>query len=74
MVGALTDWADGYYARKLGLVSNFGKLMDALMDCVREGENCNIAFGDTPEQRSLGRWSDGTAVREMEVFEPENGE
>ena len=34
IIGALTDWADGYYARKLGLVSNFGKLMDALTDKV----------------------------------------
>ena len=34
IVGALTDWADGYYARKQGLVSNFGKLMDALTDKV----------------------------------------
>jgi CDP-diacylglycerol--glycerol-3-phosphate 3-phosphatidyltransferase len=34
LVGALTDWADGYYARKKGLVSNFGKLMDALTDKV----------------------------------------
>ena len=34
VVGALTDCADGYYARKQGLVSNFGKLMDALTDKV----------------------------------------
>jgi CDP-diacylglycerol---glycerol-3-phosphate 3-phosphatidyltransferase len=34
VIGALTDWADGYCARKQGLVSNFGKLMDALTDKV----------------------------------------
>ena len=34
VLGAITDWADGYYARKQGLVSNFGKLMDALTDKV----------------------------------------
>lgn len=34
VIGALTDWADGYVARKQGLVSNFGKLMDALTDKV----------------------------------------
>ena len=34
IIGALTDWADGYYARKLGIMSNFGKLMDALTDKV----------------------------------------
>lgn len=32
VIGAITDWADGYYARKQGIVSNFGKLMDALTD------------------------------------------
>ncbi|HXN35930.1 MAG TPA: CDP-diacylglycerol--glycerol-3-phosphate 3-phosphatidyltransferase, partial [Opitutaceae bacterium] len=26
------DWYDGYLARKLGLVSNFGRLMDAMAD------------------------------------------
>lgn len=34
VIGALTDWLDGYVARKQGLVSNFGKLMDALTDKV----------------------------------------
>lgn len=34
VVGALTDWADGYAARRLGMISNFGKLMDALTDKV----------------------------------------
>lgn len=34
IVGALTDWADGYYARKLDVVSDFGKFMDALTDKV----------------------------------------
>ena len=34
VIGALTDWADGYVARKQGIVSNFGKLMDALTDKV----------------------------------------
>jgi len=29
---AVGDWLDGYIARKRGLVSNFGKLMDALAD------------------------------------------
>lgn len=34
VIGALTDWADGYVARKQEIVSNFGKLMDALTDKV----------------------------------------
>ena len=31
-VASATDWLDGYLARKRGLVSTFGKLMDALTD------------------------------------------
>ena len=30
--GAISDWLDGYIARKRGIVTNFGKLMDALTD------------------------------------------
>jgi CDP-diacylglycerol--glycerol-3-phosphate 3-phosphatidyltransferase len=30
--GAISDWLDGYVARTRGLVSDFGKLMDALTD------------------------------------------
>ncbi len=29
---AVSDWLDGYVARKRGIVSNFGKFMDALTD------------------------------------------
>lgn len=31
-LGAITDWFDGYLARKLDVVSSFGKLMDPLAD------------------------------------------
>ncbi|MGE9294511.1 MAG: CDP-diacylglycerol--glycerol-3-phosphate 3-phosphatidyltransferase [Puniceicoccales bacterium] len=34
IIAALTDWADGYLARKTGQISDFGKLMDALADKV----------------------------------------
>ena len=37
---------------------------DALTDAAfNEGEHRAIALGNTPEQRDLGSWSDGTAVR-----------
>ena len=32
VAGALTDWLDGYLARKYNKISDFGKLMDALTD------------------------------------------
>jgi CDP-diacylglycerol--glycerol-3-phosphate 3-phosphatidyltransferase len=32
IAAAIGDWLDGYLARKRGLVSSFGKLMDALTD------------------------------------------
>lgn len=32
IAGAISDWLDGYIARKRGIVSVFGKLMDALTD------------------------------------------
>lgn len=34
LIAALTDWLDGYLARKLNQISSFGKLMDALTDKV----------------------------------------
>lgn len=32
IIGAATDWLDGYLARKFNIVSNFGKMIDALTD------------------------------------------
>lgn len=34
VVGSVSDWLDGFLARKYHLVSDFGKLMDALTDKV----------------------------------------
>lgn len=43
------------------------KFQDALMDCALNNQHCDMAFGDTPEQKSLGNWSDGTPVTLMQV-------
>lgn len=32
LIGAFTDWLDGFVARRFNMVSNFGKLIDALTD------------------------------------------
>lgn len=34
VIAALSDWLDGYVARKWNLITDFGKLMDALVDKV----------------------------------------
>jgi len=43
------------------------KLLDGLTDAAFFGRNREYALGNTPEQRNMGRWSDGTPVREMKV-------
>lgn len=59
IIAAISDWLDGYIARKVGAVSNFGKLMDALTDkIIMVGLfvallglkwNGNASDGDAPE-------------------------
>ena len=46
----------------------YWKLADALLSCTFYGIDCEYAFGDTPQQRFMGSWSDGTSVTELEVF------
>ena len=62
-------------ALRIGRIDNvdyFGywKLFDALLDCTRNDENCNIAFGNTKEQYSLGNQTNGTPLRPLEVTVP----
>ncbi len=49
----------------------YWKLADALLACARTGTWCETAFGGTEAQRSLGTWSDGTPIRPLDVFLPE---
>jgi pimeloyl-ACP methyl ester carboxylesterase len=46
------------------------KLFDALVDAAYRGVHREYALGDTPAQRFMGQWSDGTPVRELLVREP----
>jgi hypothetical protein len=43
------------------------KLFDGLSDAAFYGRNREYALGNTPEQRFMGRWSDGVPVRELQV-------
>ncbi len=43
------------------------KVWDALRSCAFERRNCRYALGNTPEHRSMGRWSDGTPVKALVI-------
>ena len=43
------------------------KLFDALCDAAFYGKNRQFALGNTPQQRFMGKWSDGTPVKELVV-------
>ncbi|MEM6964328.1 MAG: hypothetical protein AAF573_06155 [Bacteroidota bacterium] len=48
----------------------YWKLLDALLDCSRNGDYCEFALGNTPEQRSLGKLADGTPLKELKIIVP----
>ncbi len=48
----------------------YWKLFDALNAFTRENKYKEYAFGNTPEQRYMGQWSDGKKVRELKVTVP----
>ena len=43
------------------------KLFDALCDAAFYARNREFALGNTPQQRFMGKWSDGVAVKELFV-------
>jgi acetyl esterase/lipase len=45
----------------------FWKLMDGLIDDAFYGKDREYAFGDTQQQRFMGKWSDGEPVKELEL-------
>ena len=48
----------------------YWKLADALLNCTFRNADCQVAFGDTREQRFMGAWGDGRPVRELRVKRP----
>jgi len=62
--------ARAYRISKINNMDYFGywKWFDALLECSKKGHYCEIALGDTEEQRYLGCWEDGTPIKEVEVF------
>lgn len=61
---------------KLDVVDFFcyWKLGDAILEYTRHGRCGDIAFGNTPQQRFMGYWGDGTPVRELEVVMPQQAD
>jgi dienelactone hydrolase len=43
------------------------KLFDGLCDAAFYGKNREYALGNTPQQRFMGIWSDGVAVKELKI-------
>ena len=43
------------------------KLFDGLCDAVFTGTHREYALGNTPQQRFMGKWGDGTPVKELQV-------
>ena len=46
----------------------YWKLWDALVNCALNDQDCDVAFGDTPQQKFMGNWSDGTPVKPLVVI------
>lgn len=48
----------------------YWKLGDALLEYSRTGRYGDVAFGNTPAQRSMGHWANGQPIRPLDVFLP----
>lgn len=46
----------------------YWKLLDGLCDAAFKGTNREYALGDTEQQKFMGKWSDGKAVRALKVW------
>lgn len=82
-ISSLAPPADVEHAEYMGVEVNivnaqdhhgYWKLLDALMDAAFDGTNREFALGDTEQQRDLGQWSDGVAVKPLTVLTAEEVE
>ena len=43
------------------------RTFDALRNCAYEGKDCEYALGDTPQNRYIGTWTDGTPIIGLKI-------
>jgi len=65
-----SDLRERWKSRTANAMDFYGiwKLFDGLTDAAFYGKNKDYALGDTSEQRYMGKWSDGTPVKELKVI------
>ena len=70
-LSACGEYHGPWWSSKVNALDYFGhwKPFDALCDAAFYGRNRDVALGNTPAQRFMGRWSDGVPVKELVVTE-----
>jgi pimeloyl-ACP methyl ester carboxylesterase len=71
-LSACGEYHGSRWSPKVDALDYYGhwKPFDALCDAAFYGRNRDMALGNTPQQRFMGRWSDGVPVNELIVAEP----
>jgi dienelactone hydrolase len=67
--GAVDGQANSQRTPAVNALDYYGlwKLFDGLCDAAFYGKNREFALGNTPQQRFMGKWSDGVPVKELFV-------